>query len=1159
MSGYHYNTALYAASDLGNEEEVQRLLNEGVDLDAEVGTYGNALQTASFKGNENIVQLLLNAGANVNAQGGIYGNALQAASDNGKESVIKLLLNRGADVNAQGGPYGNALQAASCGGSESVIKLLLNRGADVNARGGHYGNALQAASCGGDQNVVKLLLNRGADVNARGGNFGSALQAALYEGDKNMIKLLLKNGADINVQGGYYNNAMRVALFEGDEEMKKLLLESGADINARGGEYGGALTATLSGDHKKRLREQLDKVEDANAQSGQYDHALQVASYKGRKKPALQVQAESNLGLDETTYVPIPKATGDDGSGSGNAILSKDDEDFQVDNLAAPEYDSPLASLRDRISKPVVPVHEATKDDSSRSGYEIMSDDDEDFEIDASTPPEYDSPLASLRDRISKPVEYFDRLRALAHVVYQHSTLRIYSKSYLPRILEEEGKDFEPCPGYPESLNELTPDVLEPLPDADVMRICQDVCVTHKAFATDLLEILECRNVNAQTYSNLRRLQLQGFCLQKFSILTIDPYRHDVSRLLPIDIQQILQVLKEIESVLRKIADFARRAPTSTLSAKVLFEQALGERDDILLSVPCCTNFLSILGLVLATPFDTRTHLSISAALRLVVNTIDLAVASYAGAHLSRFDKEYLGEDIAVIDVLGPFASLHTSHTPLVKLSRCQLQCLDSFHNSQPVWIFSLSDWEPRGHLFLSTKVEDFADIWGPLWKVVDSEVQNSCTRYFVGNGCIYKWKSHKATPRLSENETLCHWISNSTIEPDSEYSTNSEELVFPDIIDEGFDGNETLLIGAVAAGCERLVSKRNCRLDLDQTRSALDDDGRVQMLGTVKEHTYKDSETYQLQAGYGGVNVGASKQYKRQGQSLKQAFVELWTTTPELRDPRLLQDFYGLEISLCTQNAQRIQLGRILGLGSMCQYLRSFPWKTDCAKQAYFNALKDFRKDSDALLWERHNQYQEEFGRAVLVCLQALVKTGINHRGQLSAFLSSGVTARPELISMEPKEHSWIGLLKDSENSCCMAVIGDECLEFKHELGSICGRSGRSVLRTALVINCRNKPRGICKVHAYRHEAEDGWTSRWSVRTMNISSDVWLGRLGTLCLLSHLPEGTLLMDWRAPSIITAMKSFIIDKERPHREYSENIRKEARRTRPVPLFVMSDP
>ena len=920
--------------------------------------------------------------------------------------------------------------------------------------------------------------------------------------------------------------------------MVKLLLKSGADINAQGGQYDNALQAAMSRGHNKVVMLLLEGVSDVNAQSGQREKAPQAVSYRGHERGALQVAAERNLTLDELTLAPMPETTEDHSSESGYETMSDDNENSGMSGGSSV----------------------ATGDYSSGSGPDFISDEVQGVTVGGLVPPKYDSPLASLRDRISNPVEYFDRLSDLAYLVYQHSTLEIYSNNHSPRTVANSKAHFEPCPQYPTSLEGLMPDDFEPIDDSEVKRICQDVGVTHNVFANDLLELLECRNVNAQTYSNLRMLQRNGFCQQKFSMLTIDPHRHDVARLLPIDIQQILQLLKQIESVLRKTADFARLALPATSLIEVLSEQASGEQNDFLLALSCCTKFLlTTFGVGLACALDTRSNPSIPAVLRLVVNTIDLAVASYAGAHLSRFDEEYLGEDIPVIDVLSPFPSLHKLQIPSIKLSRCQLQCLDSFHDSKPVWVFSSSNWGPRGHLFLSTKVEDFADIWGPLWKVVDPEVHDSCTRYAVGNGCIYKWKSLKATPHLLENETLCHWISNAITEAGSEDSPDTEKPVFPDIIDGKFDGNETLLIGAVAAGCERLTTNRDCNFDLDRRRSVLDHDGRVQMLGTVKEHTYKDSETYQLQAGHGGMAVSASKQYKRRGQSLKQALVELWTTTPEVRDPRILQDFYGLEVSLCTQNAQRVQLGRILGLGSMCLYLESFRWKSDCAKQAYFNALKDIREDSDALqhLWQRHTQHQEDFGRAVLICLKALEKTGVNHKGQLSAFISSEVTARPELFAIEPKEHSWIGLLKDSESSCCMAVIGDECLGFKHEFGSTCDRSGRSVLRTALIINSLNKPRGTCKKHAYSHEATDGWTSRWSVRGMEPSSDVWLGRHGTLRLMSHLSEGTLLMGWRASLVTTAVKSFI-DKEKPHREYSENIRKEARRTRPIPLFVMSN-
>ena len=615
--------------------------------------------------------------------------ALYLASYHGNEKDVLQLLKRGTDINVQGGQYGNALQAASYQDNEEDVLLVLKSGTYINDQGGQYGNALQAASLRGNERLVELLLKNGANVIAQGGQYGSALQAASSMGHEKVVQLLLKGGAEFQAQS--------------DDEQQGDVLHP----------------ATSRGNNPKLTLKRGGNFSDAGQSS-----ALQTASYEGNKRLALEVAAEDQSVLRETAHVSMPAMTENDSSRSGYEMMSDSDEDSQISDSSATGYDSY---------------------DSSESGYEITSDEDE---VDSALP-EYDSPMASLKDRISNPVRYFARLKALTNLIYRHSTLATYGKSYPPRMIAKKPKHFEPCPWYPESLKDLEPDVFKPLPDSDVVQICQNI---HFTFASelleilgcrDLLEILECRNVNAQTFSNLKTLQSDGFCQQKFSILTIDPYRHDVARLLPVYIQETLLLLKEIESVLERTVDIARRALRFASSAKVPLEQILAEHHNVLLSIPRCTNFLNTLGLFRV----SCSNLSISAVLRLVANTIDLAVASYAGAHLGRFDEEYLGEEIAKIDVLGPFASLHKSQIPLIKLSRCRLQCLDSFHNFQSVWVFSLSDWEPRGHLYLSAKVEDFADIWGPLWRVIDPNAHKSYTRYVVGNGCIYKWKPQEATP----------------------------------------------------------------------------------------------------------------------------------------------------------------------------------------------------------------------------------------------------------------------------------------------------------------------------------------------------------------------------------------------------------------------------
>ena len=266
---------------------------------------------------------------------------LYEASFEGHEKDVRLLLKKGAKVNARLGPYGNALQAASFQGHEEVVKLLLDKGAKINAQCGHFGNALQAASFHGHEFVVKLLLNKGADVNAQGGHYGNALQAAHFKAHEKVIELLLKKGTDVNARGLQATSSPKA------QEMVTPLLPS-QDV-------------------------------DANAQNEQHENTLLAGSHIGHRRASLQVVAESHPLLNETTHVLNPRPT---------------------------------------------------LDDSSESGYEIMSDEDEDLTTGDVESPGYDSPLASLRDRISDPVEYFDRLRILAHLTYEHSTLQIYNKSH---------------------------------------------------------------------------------------------------------------------------------------------------------------------------------------------------------------------------------------------------------------------------------------------------------------------------------------------------------------------------------------------------------------------------------------------------------------------------------------------------------------------------------------------------------------------------------------------------------------------------------------------------------------------------------------------------------------------------------------------------------
>ena len=228
---YDLGTPLYYASGAGLFELARRLIEGGMDVNAQGSYYGNALQFASYLGELKVVQLLVDNKADVNAQGGRFGNALVAASYSGEIEVVQLLIENKADVDAQGGHFGNALYAASCKGNIDIVSLLLDNGADVNSLGDRFWeSALYVASKSGYENMVQMLLEKGADVNALSSSGKSALHLVSRWGYEDVVKILLEGGADVNALSKSGKSALFIASDNGHENMVKMLEAKGAVV-----------------------------------------------------------------------------------------------------------------------------------------------------------------------------------------------------------------------------------------------------------------------------------------------------------------------------------------------------------------------------------------------------------------------------------------------------------------------------------------------------------------------------------------------------------------------------------------------------------------------------------------------------------------------------------------------------------------------------------------------------------------------------------------------------------------------------------------------------------------------------------------------------------------------------------------------------------------
>ena len=221
-------TRLGIACFFGLANVAEEFLNEGADINSQVGHYGYALQTASARGHDQIARMLLDQGADVNAQGGSYGNALLAASVRGYDQIVRMLLDQGANVNAQSEIYGNALPTASARGYDQIVRMLLDQGADVNAQGDTYGNALEAASARGHDQIVQMLLEEGAVTNAQGGSYGNSLHKASRGGYDKVVRMLLDQGADVNAQDMFLGSALQAASRKGHDHIVQMLRKAGA-------------------------------------------------------------------------------------------------------------------------------------------------------------------------------------------------------------------------------------------------------------------------------------------------------------------------------------------------------------------------------------------------------------------------------------------------------------------------------------------------------------------------------------------------------------------------------------------------------------------------------------------------------------------------------------------------------------------------------------------------------------------------------------------------------------------------------------------------------------------------------------------------------------------------------------------------------------------
>ena len=254
-------------------EAVQRLLSDGVEVDARQPDGATALHWATYREDLDTVDLLLRAGADVDAVNRLGARPLWLAAHNGDPALIARLLDAGADPNRALPEGETPVMTAARSGTAQGVRLLVEAGAEVNAREtSREQTALMWAVAQGQHDVVPVLLEAGADIEARSKvrprlMYAAATNSAVYEqgvienlggftpllfaarhGHMESARLLLAAGANVDNPAANGASPLVVATHSGHTAFAQFLLAEGADPDAIGAGYTALHAAVLRGD-----------------------------------------------------------------------------------------------------------------------------------------------------------------------------------------------------------------------------------------------------------------------------------------------------------------------------------------------------------------------------------------------------------------------------------------------------------------------------------------------------------------------------------------------------------------------------------------------------------------------------------------------------------------------------------------------------------------------------------------------------------------------------------------------------------------------------------------------------------------------------------------------------------------------------------------------
>lgn len=228
---------MYAAVASGNFRAVDLLINAGARTNiTSKHSRSTALHVAVFSGWEVIVEKLIENGSDLDRKNLNGDTPLHFACQQGQLSIVEALIKNGAKVNERNKDGETPLHKAASSGEVFIVRILIEHGAVVNERSDAGETPLHKASYAGSPLTIETLLVCGAEVNEMDSDREAPLHKASYTGSLQSVKALVKMGARLDDTNSKRETPLHIALKSSDPDaalpIVNYFIDKGANVSS---------------------------------------------------------------------------------------------------------------------------------------------------------------------------------------------------------------------------------------------------------------------------------------------------------------------------------------------------------------------------------------------------------------------------------------------------------------------------------------------------------------------------------------------------------------------------------------------------------------------------------------------------------------------------------------------------------------------------------------------------------------------------------------------------------------------------------------------------------------------------------------------------------------------------------------------------------------